>query len=289
MIGGGIVATALIGLWWIRGEQDPPQLDTPVIPSITHNPEDWEMDIERNISGPGPQAMENLSWVDNPEIRKATETAFRRIHFQQGGEEQALLEQEEGMASAVGVDLNQRLENIPELMREAGMVPPENMKALYGECLLSGRLSLSNVLTKQRSSFESLKRGLESGKYHIPLQGMEADPLAYSPECYAYRFSKLSPNNLPSDLANSMGQQRDNFLRQRALLVQEQKLLRLSMRLAAQETGVTFPNSQKTEGWSAILPEYKSLQEDLRNLGIQYEQAMASSLVEAGFPIQDQG
>ncbi len=226
---------------------------------------------------------EDTAWGTRPDLRKATRAAFRRIHFEEGGEERALQSQEQAIQNPNGQRRLHWLLEEPMRMESLGMIAVENIDGLLVDLLSFGRTTISNTLTQQRLHFQEMSRAIEAGQPYSVADGMAFNALNYPPESYVHRFTGASAEDLSPQAWMDLGRIRDRHLRQEALLYQEESLMEFSKREAALETGITFPDSTRL-GWRKILPEYDRLELEREQNREQYLEAIRTYLLLNGFP-----
>jgi len=238
--------------------------------------------IERNTDSSGLVGEDN-SWRNRPDLCAATRIAFRRIHFEEGGEERSLQSQEDSIKTPLGQKQLQWLLQEPGRMQSLGMVAIENIDGLLVDLLSFGRTTISNTLTQQRLHFQEMSRAIEAGQPYSVADGMAFNALNYPPESYVHRFTGTSAEDLSPQAWMDLGRIRDRHLRQEALLYQEESLMEFSKREAALETGIMFPDSTRL-GWREILPEYDRLELEREQNREQYLEAIRTYLLLNGFP-----
>ena len=267
--------------WYSHRQASPEAAAVPKTPETRQEDESTSLALVREEL-PGQEVPESTSWSLRPDLRMATRQAFRRIQYQEGGEEEMIAYQERLMQGSGSKKSLAFLMGEPGLMEGLGMVPVQGMESLIADLLEYGRSTVANDLSRQRVHFEEMNRALENGQEYLPLGGMTFNALEYPPEAYLLRFTGKSWQGFDAAVLRDLGAIRDRHIHREGLLYQEESLMELSKMKAAQETGITFARSTRA-AWREILPEYDRLEREREENRQQYEEEIRTYLLLNGF------
>jgi len=284
MLAVGLAIVITLALLW-RGDHRPAEIEPIAVPAGTVQPHAQLSEIVSREEAPPPEEPTiGTDWKEMPDLPARAQEYFHDCFVVKGGEQRAFADQRE---KSDPDDYSQRtLKDSIEMLQSSDLGIKLSSPDAYLGLLSASSLIAGNFLRSQVSSQQEWMRRRGRKDYVLPEKDLLLRPLGYSPEMLASYWTAQSAGfEIPARLWGSISLLRDQSLLRYCQLYQQRFHMESCMAQMVLDLQIVIPAEERAEAWSALLPSYRRLSEEMQLASQGYLQQLRTLLASDGLPV----
>lgn len=286
-IGAGLLLAGLLALYldWPR---NPPVSES--VPNRGQTESGIRLDSEGPLTRRDPtdigQKQSEVYWRDYPNIEREFVARVTQIAAERGEAymaEYIMRITEERRDTEPGQRLIRLVKRMGDTTMPTGKIP----SGTFNHLLFGADAEVGNFLQSQLDHYREWENTRHADGYKAPLEEMRFQPLDFSPESYvsvfcpAINFDEIEPS-----LWVGLGDLRNRSLLLYSDLFQQQFILSYSINQAIRELGLNIPLKERPDALRHLVPQFASLEDQMRQIGLSYVVELRSRLIGQGFEVE---
>lgn len=283
-----LLLAGLLALWLPWEHEDPHEHPTPAHPESSGTPPSpSSVDPIGRAGTPDEAPPERLvNWRDSMDLRGEFMNRFNACFITNGGQD-AMAEYVLDRTKATKNDASgTRLQESIEKLEASNLTVKEVSASLYTELVYGGYFIAGNFLSNNVRWYNQWVAEREKPEYALPVHRMLRQPMDYPPEMIvSYWTGSTDEVDIPEDLVSRLAHLRDTFILQYCHCYQEGFMMEPCLNQIVKELGIVISDTERSEAFSALLPEFDSINRALETSKQGYFLGVRSLMASAGMPV----